>query len=141
VVEIRPDDDVASLAARLSEAGAADVVLDCLYGIALESAVQTCAPRARLVNVGHSASPTATIPAGLLRGKQLALTGFAGLHTPLQDKQPALAWLWAALAAGIVHVNVDQISLEELPMAWRRQAMSPHTKYVVVPSRPDESEK
>jgi NADPH:quinone reductase-like Zn-dependent oxidoreductase len=141
VVQLRADDDVAALAARLADSGAANVVLDALYGMPFEAALQACAPRARIVNVGHSAGATATIPAGLLRGKQLALTGFAGLHTPLRDKQPALTWLWAALGAGTLRLDVKTVSLDELSTAWRSQAMSPHAKYVVVPVRPNESEK
>jgi NADPH2:quinone reductase len=140
-VELRLADNIGALAARLAQAGAADVILDCLYGMPIEAALQSCAPRARIVNVGHSAGATATVPAGLLRGKQLTLTGFAGLHTSLADKRPALGWLWSALADGTLHVNVQQVPLEELPTAWRGQALSPHAKYVVVPSVPTESEK
>ncbi|MDJ0358519.1 zinc-binding dehydrogenase [Paenarthrobacter sp. PH39-S1] len=142
VVELRADDGGAELAGRLRAAsGAVDVVLDGLYGMPLEAALQVCAPRARVVNIGHSASPTATLPAGLLRGKQLTVIGFAGLHTPLTEKQPALTWLWAAIGAGTLHVNVRTVTLEGLPAAWRGQAGSPHAKYVVLPRQPNESEK
>ena len=116
-------------------------MLDTLYGVPLEAALQVCAPHARVVNVGHSSSPTATIPAGLLRGRQLTLTGFAGLHVPFTEKKAALMWLWAALAVGTIHVSVATVTLEELPTAWRGQASSPHAKYVVLPSQPDESER
>ena len=137
-VELRAADDTESLAARLRDAGAADVVIDALYGMPFEAAVQACAPRARLVNVGHSAGPMATVPAGLLRGKQLTVTGFAGLHVPFDEKRAALTWLWEALAAGSLHVAVATVSLEELPTAWRGQAASPHAKYVVVPELHDD---
>jgi NADPH2:quinone reductase len=138
VVELRLDEDAAALATRLREAtGHADVVLDTLYGLPLEAALQVCAPRARVVNVGHSAGATATIPAGVLRGKQLTLVGFAGLHTSLADKQSALAWLWAALASGTLVTEVTTVPLEEIATAWRAQAGSPHAKYVVVPSQPE----
>ena len=138
VVELRPDEDAAALAARLGAAtGQADVVLDTLYGLPLEAALQACAPGARVVNVGHSAGATASIPAGLLRGRQLTLVGFAGLHTSLHQKRPALAWLWAALAAGSLRIDVTPVPLEEIATAWRAQAASPHAKYVVVPSAPE----
>lgn len=134
VVELRIDETSADLAARLRLAsGPVDVIIDALYGQPLEAALQVCAPRARVVNIGHSAGATAVIPAGLLRGKQLTMVGFAGLHTPLKEKQPALNWLWSALAAGTLNVNVKTVQLEELPTAWRAQALSPHAKYVVVP--------
>ena len=141
VVELRADETAAELAARLREVtGDVTVVLDGLYGTPIEAALQVCGQRARVVNIGHSAGATANIPAGILRGKQLALYGFAGLHTPLQDKRVALTWLWTALRDGALRVAVNTVSLEELPAAWRAQATSPHAKYVVLHSMSDESE-
>lgn len=134
VVDLRAHEDADALADRLREAtGPVDVVLDGLYGLPLEAALQVCAPRARVVNIGHLAGATAQIPAGLLRGKQLTLSGFAGLHTPLRDKQAALTWLWSALGNGELRVAVNAVPLEDLPNIWRAQASSPHVKYVVLP--------
>jgi NADPH2:quinone reductase len=141
VVALREGEDADSLADRIRAAsGPVDVVLDGLYGTPLEAALQVCAARARVVNVGHSASPNATIPAGVLRGKQLTVHGFAGLHTPLRDKAPALTWLWKALGSGQLQVPVNTVPIEELEVAWRAQATSPHAKYVVVHPSSDESE-
>lgn len=136
VVGLRTDEGTDDLAARLLEAagGPVDVVLDGVYGLPLEAALRICAPRARVVNIGNPAGATARIPAGLLRGKQLVLSGFAGLHTPLRDKRGALAWLWTALARDELRVDVRCFSLDELPKAWRAQATSPHAKCVVLPT-------
>ncbi len=138
-VGLRLDDSAEALTQRLEAAiGAADVILDGLYGAPLESALQVCAPGARVVNIGNMAGPTAQLPAGLLRGKQITVTGFAGLHTPLADKEPALRWLWSALAAGDLHVEVQTRPLDQLPEAWSAQAASPHAKCVLLPGdRPD----
>jgi NADPH2:quinone reductase len=134
VVELHPDETVNELASRLAAvANAVDVVFDGLYGLPLEAALQVCARGARIVNVGHLAGPDAVIPAGTLRGKQLTLSGFAGLHTSLQDKREALEWLWAAQARGELRLNIRAFSFEELPDAWRAQAGSPHGKAVLVP--------
>jgi NADPH:quinone reductase-like Zn-dependent oxidoreductase len=134
VLELRAGEGADDLAARLlPTTGPVDVVLDGLYGVPLEAALSICAPRARLVNIGNQAGSTAQIPAGLLRGKQLTLSGFAGLHTPLRDKQAALIWLWAALARGELRVAVRTCPLEELPTAWRAQGDSPHEKLVILP--------
>ena len=133
VVDLRADEPVDGLAARLlAAAGPTDVVLDGVYGRPLEAALQMCAPRARIVNIGNAAGATAVIPAGLLRGRQLTLSGFAGLHTPLQDKRAGLTWLWSAMAAGGLQVEVRAFPFDELPAAWRAQATSPHAKCVVV---------
>ncbi|MDQ2848709.1 MAG: zinc-binding alcohol dehydrogenase family protein [Actinomycetota bacterium] len=134
VVELRAGESAEELAARLRAAtGPVDVVLDSLYGVPLEAALQVCAPRARVVNVGNPAGATAQIPAGLLRGKQLTLSGFAGLHTPLRDKRTALTWLWSALASGELELAVRTFPLTEIPAAWRSQAASPHAKCVLLP--------
>ena len=60
---------------------------------------------------------------------------------PLQDKRSALTSLWAELGAHMLHVDVATVTLEELPEAWRGQAMSPHVMYVVLTSQPNESER
>ena len=135
VVGLENGESVDELAIRIRDAsGPVDVILDCLYGHPLEAALQACAQHARIVNVGHSAGPLASIPAGLLRGKQLTVTGFAGIHLRLGDKAGALAWLWDSLGTGQLSVRVNPVSLEGLPEAWRSQAASPHAKYVVVPA-------
>lgn len=134
VVQLHDGEGAEELAGRLvAAAGPVDVVLDGLYGLPLEAALRVCGPRARVVNIGNLAGPSATIPAGLLRGKQLTLSGFAGLHTPLQDKQRALTWLWNALLRADLHIEVRTHPLEELPAAWRAQAASPHAKCVLLP--------
>jgi NADPH:quinone reductase-like Zn-dependent oxidoreductase len=134
VVELRRDESVEDLAERLVAAsGPVDVVLDGLYGLPLEAALRACGQRARVVSIGNLAGPTVEIPAGLLRGKQITLTGFAGLHTPLRDKRTALTWLWTALALGDLRVAVNRVSLSELPAAWQAQAASPYAKFVVLP--------
>ena len=135
VVPLHADEGAGELAARLlAAAGPVDVVLDGLYGVPLVAALQVCAPRARVVNIGNPAGATAQVPAGLLRGKQLTLSGFAGLHTPLKDKRSALTWLWAALSRGSLQVDVRTFPLDELPSVWRAQAASPHAKYVLLPN-------
>lgn len=134
VVHLRPEEDAERLAARLlAAAGPVDVVLDGVYGLPLEAALRACAPRARIVNIGNAAGATAQVPAGLLRGQQLTLSGFAGLHTPLKDKRAALTWLWRALAAGELRLETRTFALDDLPAAWQAQASSPHGKCVLVP--------
>jgi 2-polyprenyl-6-methoxyphenol hydroxylase-like FAD-dependent oxidoreductase/NADPH:quinone reductase-like Zn-dependent oxidoreductase len=134
VVALRPGESEAALGDRLSAAtGMADIVLDGLYGIPLQAALHACAPRARVVNIGNLAGSAVQLPAGLLRGQQLTVTGFAGLLTPLQDKRRALTWLWDELAQGDLQVEVRTFSLTDLPAAWAAQADSPHAKCVILP--------
>lgn len=134
VVALDADESVDELVERLNAVtGAVDVVLDGLYGRPLEAALRVCGMGARIVNVGNLAGATATVPAGLLRAKQISLTGFAGLHTALHDKQQALDWLWGAGASGEISVAVHTYPLSELPTAWAAQSESPHAKCVILP--------
>jgi NADPH:quinone reductase-like Zn-dependent oxidoreductase len=134
VIDLRPGEREDELASRLlaAAAGPVDVVLDGLFGLPLQAALRVCAPRARVVNIGNLAGATVQLPAGLLRGKQLAVSGYAGLHTPLPNKQVALAWLWGALATGTLRIGIRTFTLGELAAAWTEQAASPHAKCVVL---------
>ena len=135
VVELLPGQTRVDLAARFTAAGGPyDVVLDGVYGLPLEAALLACAPHARVVNVGNLAGPTAQIPAGLLREKQLTLRGFAGLHVGRTAKASALTWLWDALAQGRLQIPTRTFDLDELPTAWQQQAQSPHAKCVMLPN-------
>lgn len=134
VVQLDADESDEELAVRLRAAtGDVDVVLDGLYGLPLQAALRVCGSHARVINVGNSAGPTASIPAGLLRGKQLRVSGFAGLHIPLRDKQEALFWLWEKLSRGEIKIEVRPFPLERISTAWQTQATSPHAKIVIVP--------
>lgn len=134
VVELHADENADDVAERMQAAtGPVDVILDGLYGLPLEASLRVCAPKARVVNIGNLAGPTVQLPAGLLRGRQISLTGFAGVHTPLHEKSAALTWLWSALGRGELSVAVRSFPLEDLHLAWRAQARSPHAKCVIVP--------
>jgi NADPH2:quinone reductase len=133
-VALQPGEEEASLRDRLAAAaGPVDVILDGLYGLPLQAALPACAPHARVVNIGNLAGATAQVPAGMLRGRQLTLTGFAGLYTPLREKRTALNWLWAQLASDKLRIDVRTFPLGELPVAWSAQAGSPHAKCVILP--------
>jgi NADPH2:quinone reductase len=134
VVELRPDETAYDLGVRLTSAAPdTDVVFDGIYGIPLEAALHACGRRARIVNVGNLAGPIASIPASLLRGKQLTISGFAGIHAPVSKKRAALSWLWSALARDELRLDVQTVSLDGIAEAWAAQAASPHAKFVVLP--------
>ncbi|GAA4009339.1 zinc-binding alcohol dehydrogenase family protein [Streptomyces plumbiresistens] len=133
-VELQTGEGVESLADRLRAAAPSiDLVLDGLFGTPLEAALRVCGPRARVVNIGNSVGPEISLSAGLLRGRQVSLTGFAGFYTPLTQKRLALEWLWGALMADRLHLDVVRRPLDDLPAAWADQQGSPHTKTVIVP--------
>ena len=58
------------------------VVFDTLWGPPLEAAAQVAGAGARIVHLGQSAAPTATLPSGLVRGKQIQLLGYSNFAVP-----------------------------------------------------------
>jgi NADPH2:quinone reductase len=135
VVALLPGESENDLVVRLSDAaGPVDVLLDGLYGVPLQAALQCCAPHSRVVNIGNPCGPTAVLPAGLLRSKQLTLSGFAGLHMSMKAKQSALGWLWRQLVDAAIEVDVRISALRDITATWSVQQSSPHAKCVVVPT-------
>ena len=80
-VELGGDDFRERLAAAVSGAPPT-LVLDALWGHPLEAAAAVSGPGARIVHVGQSAAPTATIASGLVRGKQLQILGYSNFAVP-----------------------------------------------------------
>lgn len=135
IVALRADESEQDLTRRLADAaGAVDVVLDGLCGLPLQAALKTCASRARVVNIGNLAGTSAAVEAGVLRSKQLTITGFAALHMSMQAKQPALDWLWRQISQGVLDVSIRTSALGDIAATWSEQSSSPHAKCVVVPA-------
>lgn len=134
-IPLRPDESDVALAHHIRETvPAVDVILDALYGVPLQAALQATASRARVVNVGNAAGTTAILPAGVVRSRQLTISGFAGFYTSVAEKRTALGWCWEALRRGELDVDIRTRTLEELPQAWAEQASSPHAKLVILPA-------
>lgn len=135
VVALQPGESENDLAARLSDAaGPVDVLLDGLFGVPLQAALQCCAPHGRVVNIGNASGLTAVLSAGLLRSKQLTLSGFAGLHMSMKAKQRALGWLWRQVIDAAIEVDVRTSALQDISATWSVQQSSPHAKCVVIPA-------
>jgi NADPH:quinone reductase-like Zn-dependent oxidoreductase len=135
VVALQPDESENELAARLRDAaGPVDVLLDGLFGVPLQAALKSCASHGRVVNIGNPCGPSAVLSAGLLRSRQLTLSGFAGLHMSMNAKQGALGWLWRQVIDAALTIDVRSSALQDISATWLVQQSSPHAKCVVIPS-------
>ena len=124
------------LAGRLREAcggEGANLVVDPLWGKPLEAALAACAPGARVVHLGQSAGPSATLESGTVRGKQLDLLGFSDYGVPRDVLAEEYRRLVAHAAAGAITVEVERVPLADVADAWRRQAEGGSGKLVLVP--------
>ena len=128
VVELDEADD---LTERLAEAagGGFDVVIDPIWGTAAMAAIGALNQEGRLVQVGHSAGPTAEVPARLFRDKLARLIGHTNFKASAQLKRDAFAAMCRHAAAGELSVPVERVPLDELDSVW--EGGPPHKKTVL----------
>jgi NADPH:quinone reductase-like Zn-dependent oxidoreductase len=96
-------------------------VFDPLCGEPLERAVAAAAPRARIVQLGQSAGPTATLASAQIRGKQLDLFGYSDFAVPPEILAAEYRRLVGHAAAGEIRLDIERLPLEEVQTAWRLQ--------------------
>jgi NADPH2:quinone reductase len=126
--------DEPDLAGALREAAGGDgptVVIDPLWGGPLVAATEAAAPGARVVQIGQSAGPAATLASGVVRGKQLEIYGYSNFDVPADDRRAAYAALVAHAASGEVSFPIDTYPFDGVSEAWERQVSGPGAKLVV----------
>jgi NADPH:quinone reductase-like Zn-dependent oxidoreductase len=109
-----------------------DVVIDPLFGEPLVAALSATAPGARVVSVGASAGPTATISRAALNGRSLLTYGNRTM--PVAVKRAAYERMAGHVLAGeLVVAEHERIPLARFAEAFERQRAFPHRKLVLVP--------
>ena len=103
-------------------------VFDPLCGEPLERAAAAAAPRARIVQLGQSAGPAATLTSAALRGKELELYGFSDFAVPAEVFWEHYRCLVGHAVAGEITLDVERVGLDEVASAWDRPG-----KLVVTP--------
>jgi NADPH:quinone reductase-like Zn-dependent oxidoreductase len=115
--------------------GPLDVVFDPLWGLPLMAATMACGQSARIVHLGQSAGPEATLTSAIVRGRQLTIIGHANPSTPLEERTQAFLALAEHAAAGRIRLDTEELPLSAIGSAWARQVGSPHVKLVLIPGR------
>ncbi len=123
------EDDARAL--KDAAAGGFDVIIDPLYGAPFEAALPSAARGARIVTIGESAGPTASVPFRALQGRTHIGHG-SGL-LPADVARDSYAKLAEHAAAGRIGAEIERFPLDRAVDAWHAQARSPHRKLVVVP--------
>jgi NADPH:quinone reductase-like Zn-dependent oxidoreductase len=116
--------DVDALAARLRDAvgGAADVVVDTIFGVAATAAARVLAPFGRLVNIGGLSGDTAEFSSAVLRSRTASVLGYTNALLTADQRRAALDAVFAHAAAGRLSLTHEVVPLAEAASAWRRQA-------------------
>jgi NADPH2:quinone reductase len=126
--------DEADLARAFREAAGGEgptVVIDPLWGEPLVAATEAAAPGARIVQIGQSAGPTATLASGVVRGKQLEIYGYSNFVVPAEVRRAGYMELVHHAAAGEIDFPVEAYPFERVGEAWQRQVDGPGAKLVV----------
>ena len=123
-----------SLPDALREAAGGDgptLVIDPLWGAPLVAALDAAAPGARIVHYGQSAEAEASLPSGLVRGKQLEIFGYSTSAVPRDVWRSGYLELLDHARAGRIRLEIETYPLERIAEAWQRQAAVPGAKLVI----------
>jgi NADPH:quinone reductase-like Zn-dependent oxidoreductase len=113
------------LGERIREACGGDgptLVVDPLWGAPVTAAVEAAAPGARVVHVGQSAGPEATLASSHIRGKRLSILGHSNFALSADERRDAYLELAEHVAAGRITLDLETFPLDRIGEAWAAQA-------------------
>ena len=131
-VRIGEPDDLAQ-AFREASGGGVDVVVDPLWGEPAAAAIEATNRGARVIQIGQSAGPRASISSAAVRGRLLSILGHTNFAAGPEVKRAAYSRMVEHAAAGELTAEVERVALEDVAEAWRRQREAPHHKLVIAP--------
>jgi len=134
-VDLTAADEPERLAEAIEAAagGPVDVTVDPLWGAPVAAAALAAARGGRIVQIGQSAGPEATLASAPIRGKLLSVLGHTNLGAPPDVTADAYRRMVEHAAAGRLTVDHETVPLERVAEAWERQAAFPRRKLVLVP--------
>jgi NADPH:quinone reductase-like Zn-dependent oxidoreductase len=106
------------------------LVVDPLWGEPARAAVDAAARGARIVQLGQSAAPEATLTSGSVRLKGLSILGHSNFVLPAAELRKAYLEVAEHVAAGRIAIEYETYPLDGVATAWQAQASG--TKAVVV---------
>lgn len=126
--------DVDELAGRFAQAadGGYDVIVDPVFGVPASAAARLLAPGGRLVNLGGSAGEEAVFDSSTLRSRSAAVLGYTNNALSGEQRRDALRTVLDHAAAGRLSVAYDTVPLEDVTVAWSRQAAGVAPRRIVV---------
>jgi NADPH:quinone reductase len=106
-------------------------VVDALWGEPIERAVAAAARGARIVHLGQSAGPTATLASADVRGKQLEVYGYSIFAVSADVLVEHYRRLVGHAIAGEIRLDVEPVPLDRVADVWGAPG-----KRVLVPEDP-----
>jgi NADPH2:quinone reductase len=127
------DGDLVSAFKAVFDGGGPSFVFDPLWGEPGAAAVVAAAPNATIVNLGQSAGATAALSSEAVRFKNLTILGMSVYAVPSAVLGEQYRRLVGRAITGDIRLEMEQVPLEAVTDAWRRQLEGAGTKLVVVP--------
>jgi NADPH:quinone reductase len=112
------------LVERFREACGGDgptLVVDPVWGEPARAAIEAAAPGARIVQVGQSAGPEATLTSAAIRLKQLSILGYTDFALTPEQRREVYGGLTEHVVAGRIRIDVETFPLDEVSQAWSAQ--------------------
>ncbi|HEY4348280.1 MAG TPA: hypothetical protein VGM80_11885 [Gaiellaceae bacterium] len=114
------------------EMPAATLIVDGLWGDPLERALAAAEVGVRVVNLGQSAGPAATLKSAWVRGKVADILGHSLFSVPAEVAATGYRELTEHVRDGRIAFDVETFPLERIAEAWAKQASgSPGAKIVI----------
>jgi NADPH2:quinone reductase len=111
---------------------AATLIVDGLWGEPVERALAAAESGVRVVHLGQSASPTATLQSAWIRGKVADVFGHSLFSVPEDVARNSYRDLCEQVRDGRIVFDLETYSLDDIGAAWKQQASgSPGAKIVV----------
>ena len=110
-----------------------DLVLDLVWGDAVNAAIDAAKMHARIVQTGNAASPTVQLPAAVFRNKHISIIGQSVFVAPIEVRRGAYTALAQAALDGAVSLDTTTARLDDVSAAWRRLADGAPDKQIVIP--------
>jgi NADPH:quinone reductase len=107
------------------------VCIDPLWGEPLAAALASAARHARIVHVGQSAGPEASLRSADVRSKELTIQGHSNFALSDGERNRAYLELLSRLLDGSIVIDVETYDLDHVEEAWARQQEGGGKKIVV----------
>ncbi|MCW2972681.1 MAG: Alcohol dehydrogenase zinc-binding domain protein [Thermoleophilia bacterium] len=135
-VRLADDLDHDGLVAAFRDAvvvGDVTLVIDPLWGAPAAAAIEALGPNGRLVQLGQSAGAELTLRSGWVRQTNTEIRGYTNKLTPREVVVAEYGAMLEAADAGDLELEVEELALADIGLAWERQESSPGVKLVIRP--------
>jgi NADPH2:quinone reductase len=106
-------------------------IVDTLWGAPAAAAIQAASPGYRVVHLGQSAGPEASLTSAAVRGKMGEIYGYSVFAVPAETFREQYLRLIGYAAAGEIVFDIETYPFERVAEAWERQAAGANAKLVV----------